>query len=170
MFRLMIWVAIFFFLLLSCSTSQFGWKAKPESVEKKGTKGVLVEDFDPLSLNDDDIVILPTEKASGSETKEGTEMEKVTLDTEKPSGETVQGFRIQLLATKDEIQAREARKNAVFKFYEKVYLVFESPHYKLRIGDCTTKKEAEELKMKAIQNGFPDAWIVPSKVYPSKDE
>ena len=30
--------------------------------------------------------------------------------------------------------------------------------------DCKTRKEAEELREKAVRNGFRDAWVVPSKI------
>jgi len=71
---------------------------------------------------------------------------------------------VQLLATSDEEMAREEKKRAVFKFEDKVYLIFDAPMYKIRVGDCLTRKEAEELKKQAVSQGFTDAWIVPSQV------
>ena len=153
-----------FLFLLSCSASQFGWKAKTETDDKGKEKSDLLEDFDPLSLRDDDIVITPTEKTSKTNETEKRETENRVISIDQPEPELVQGYRVQLLATGDEIQAREAKKNAIFRFSEGVYLVFEVPLYRLRIGDCKTRKEAEELREKAVRNGFRDAWVVPSKI------
>lgn len=170
MLRKTIWLTFLVFLILSCSLSQFGWKRESESEEKGKGQGVFVEDFDPLSLNDDDIVILPTEETQKDEFVKGQEADKLTQDSESVTEEMIQGYRVQLLATGDEKQAWAAKKKAIFKFEENVYLEFEAPLYKLRVGDCETKKEAEEIREEAIRKEFRDAWIVPSKVYRKKDE
>ncbi len=146
--------------IFSCSTSQFGWKTETESGGKE-----CLEDFDPLSLNDDDIVVTPKERIPQADIVGRLEPEKTPKNSEEAVEEMVQGYRIQLLATGDEVQAREVKKDAIYKFEENVYLVFEAPLYKLRVGNCRTKKEAEGLKMEAIRKGFRDAWVVPSKVY-----
>lgn len=158
------WLIVGIFFMLSCSASQFGWKAEDEIRNQRAEKSGFIEDFDPLSLNDDDIVITPVEKPlpSAEEEKPAPIMQTPTPDKSTP--EIMQGYRVQLLATGDEPQAREAQKSAIFRFEEGVYLVFEAPLYKLRIGDCQTRREAEELRQKAVRNGFHDAWIVPSKI------
>ena len=156
-------------IVVSCSSSQFGWKEGQETSDKEIRNKRLLENFDPLSLEDDDIVIRPVEKTSQSDEIESREREERDQTTEKITPEMVQGYRVQLLATGDEIQAREAKKNAIFRFQEGIYLVFEAPLYKLRLGDCQTRKEAEELRDRAVRNGFPDAWVVPSKVHLTKN-
>jgi len=163
MFRKKYWLIIFVLFLFSCSTSQFGWKREPEPVEKE--KNVFKEDFDPLSLNDDDIVILPESPTSQKVVAKRPVHEKPAVGEEKSGQEMIKGYRIQLLATRDEAQARKTKRDAIFKFQEHVYLIFEAPLYKLRVGDCQTEKEAEALRKKAREKGFRDAWIVPSKVY-----
>ena len=56
-------VALLLFLIASCSTSQFGWKSESGS-EKKSSQGKgYVEDFDPLTLEEEDIVVSPQEKS-----------------------------------------------------------------------------------------------------------
>ncbi len=155
-------------LMLSCSASQMGWKAESDTEGKIGEKRNLLEDFDPLSLNDDDIVITPVLRTSTTNNIVRREQETRIINEERSEDEMVQGYRVQLLATDDEFNAREAKKNAIFRFEEGVYLVFEAPHYRLRIGDCQTRSEAEALREKAIRNGFRDAWIVPSKIFPQR--
>ncbi|MCD6116865.1 SPOR domain-containing protein [bacterium] len=160
-----IWVSTVL-LLAGCSSSQFGWKEAPGTSESK-TK--MDESFDPLSLNDDDLKI--EKKISGSEQdslksnvsnliQSGIQPVKEDRNNEDFS----KGFRVQLLATADEEMARKEKKKAVFKFDDNVYLIFEAPMYKIRVGDCITRKQAEILKKRAVRNGFTDAWVVPSPV------
>jgi hypothetical protein len=157
-------------LLCGCSVSKLGWKA--ESGSDQGEKG-MVEDFDPLSLEDDDIFIEPAVKTPPREEGEGQNTnENIDSRTELTEKELVQGYRVQLLATKDEIQAREERKKAIFVLQgEDVYLEFESPNYKLRVGNCLDRKEAEVLRNKIIriarqkkEKEWERAWIVRTRV------
>lgn len=169
MFRKILGLVVAVLFMISCASSQFGRRAESESAGKERGESGFVEDFDPLSLNDDDIVIFPEDKTEESERAEKSKIEEVPSALEGSEVEMVQGFRVQLLATGDEAQAMEARKDAIFKFPEAdVYLELEGSLYKLRIGDCRTKKEAEALREEAIQSGFRDAWIVPSKVHRGK--
>ena len=155
--------------MFSCSASQFGWKADSESGKRTGDKGRYLEDFDPLSLDDDDIAIRPDKTEASTDDEEKPILIETQPESDDASPETVQGYRVQLLATGDEFQAREAKKNAIFRFQEGVYLVFEAPLYKLRIGDCQTRREADQLRENAVRNGFRDAWIVPSRIFLKKD-
>ena len=163
------WLIVGIIFFLSCSASQFGWKAEDDMRNQRAEKGGFIEDFDPLSLDDDDIVITPVAKPPPPAEEDKPAHITPTQAPEKSTPAIIQGYRVQLLATGDEPQAREAQKSAIFRFEEGVYLVFEPPLYKLRIGDCQTRKEAEDLREKAIRNGFHDAWIVPSKIQLRRD-
>lgn len=74
------------------------------------------------------------------------------------------GYRIQILATQDVFEAEAARKRAEQVFNEPVYVVFESPYYKVRIGNYTNDLDARNLERQAKQRGYPSAWIVPSDI------
>lgn len=81
------------------------------------------------------------------------------------SSRMVEGFRIQLLATRDESEARRARDDARSSFPENSYLLFDNPYYKLRLGDCLTRTAADSLQQRAVSKGFSGAWIVRSQVH-----
>ena len=50
-------------------------------------------------------------------------------------------------------------------FYnEVVYLIFESPQYKVRIGDFTDREEAIRFCNLLRKESYPDAWVVKSNV------
>ncbi len=151
-------------LLLSCSASQFGWQEGPVTGENESSG--YIEDFDPLTLNDDDIVIESADRTEPSEEPQSSELEIPSSPLPGNTEEMVQGYRVQLLISRDEELATEAKKRAIFQFPEEdVYMVFETPYYKIRIGDCLTEKGAEQLMNEAIRKGYDDAWRVQSKVY-----
>jgi hypothetical protein len=148
--------------LLSCSLSQFSGKSGAE--KNKAGAGSYDENFDPLSLNDDAFKVTPPDQAGDRQAV----AQRVTVPkTERSEGgeATVQGYRVQLAATTDENRARDLKKEAMLKLKEKIYLIFESPNYKVRVGDCKSFDEAKLLKQEVQNSGFPEAWIVKSTVY-----
>lgn len=79
--------------------------------------------------------------------------------------ETLQGFRIQLIATTNYDEALSV-KNEINKAYPDlwIYTVFEAPSYKVRVGDFTSRAEAKPMLDKFKSEGFKTAWIVPDKI------
>jgi len=148
--------------LLSCSLGRVG--AKPDAEKNKSGTGVYDENFDPLSLDDDTFKVVPPDQTQNK----GADSQPVkVLKTSRRTDsaeETIQGYRVQLAATTDENRARDLKKEAMLKLKAKIYLIFESPNYKVRVGDCRTFDEARLLKQDVITSGFPDAWIVKSNV------
>ena len=47
---------------------------------------------------------------------------------------------------------------------EKIYIKFELPNYKLRIGNFDSRKKAEAYRNKVIQLGYRSAWVVPTLI------
>jgi len=74
------------------------------------------------------------------------------------------GYRVQIVSTQDVNQAENVADRAVGFFNQPVYIVFESPYYKVRVGDFLRDLDAMDVERKARQNGYPGAWIVPSDV------
>jgi len=44
-------------------------------------------------------------------------------------------------------------------------LEFDSPYYKVRLGDFHIREEAEEIREIVRSRGYPKAWIVKSKIW-----
>lgn len=118
---------------------------------------------------DDDIAVEIDEFAGGGEFSDETEVSG-EIDT-GDGGETyttagvVDGFRIQVSAVSykdnadriaDEVRDRLAGYG--------VYVEYINDLYKVRVGDCSTRSEAESLRSKLVNLGYDDAWIVKSKV------
>jgi len=54
------------------------------------------------------------------------------------------------------------------KVNEDVSIVFDAPVYKIRVGNCVTRNEAENIKINLVKFGYDTAWIVRSKVLARK--
>jgi len=134
------------------------------------TSGRLDESFDPLSLEEeDDLAFKTTQPQAVRETP-------VYLPLEEPGNQEnipvvnreMEGFRIQLLSTKDLESATRAKAIAMEQFEDvrvKFYLEFDSPYYKVRLGDFQSREEAEDVREIVRSRGYPKAWIVKSKVW-----
>ena len=79
--------------------------------------------------------------------------------------ETLQGFRVQLIATTEYDQAITLRNELNLRYPDLwIYTVYESPMYKVRAGDFSNRYEAKTLLDKIQADGYRAAWIVPDKV------
>ncbi|NLP10410.1 SPOR domain-containing protein [bacterium] len=84
---------------------------------------------------------------------------------EENAGVYAYGYRVQLVATREEAEARANMQSALLSFSENVYLLFDNPYYKLRVGDCLSRSQADSLQQRALAKGFANAWITRSQVY-----
>lgn len=88
-------------------------------------------------------------------------------ETRRPDG-LINGYRVQLIETDDRSAALDARNLALLRFRENVYLIFEPPLYKVRVGDFGSREGALRLQDEAIRKGFKRAWVVGAKIAPDK--
>lgn len=139
-----------------------------------GTKEVVKEEtpiqdvyqydefFDPLTLDDDDILIEGHDQTSNIVTTQNNpDPEKIIAVKE------VNGFRVQILATKNIETASLFEQEASERFGHldhKTYLIFEAPLYRIRVGDCRERSDAEALRDLATQYGYRESFIVKSKI------
>ncbi len=76
----------------------------------------------------------------------------------------IEGFRLQVFATKSRSTADSLKTVIEGKIEEKVYVKFEVPNYKVRVGNCKSREEAEILKAKLTRYGYRFAWIVRTRI------
>lgn len=76
----------------------------------------------------------------------------------------VDGYRIQLFSGSERNNAN-ALKTKFLKLYPEtpVYLIYQQPYFKLRVGDYRTKIEAQQIFYK-LQNDFGQVIIIPDKI------
>ena len=120
------------------------------------------ESFDPLTLDDDDIII------AGDENSQIIDNSGNIPDIDKPMVvKEITGFRVQILATKNIETASLFEQEASERFNNldhKTYLIFEAPLYKIRVGDCKERAQAENLRDQAMQYGYRESFIVKTKI------
>jgi len=134
---------------------------KPENEEK--TTGIVNEFFDPLILNDEELEI---KKTISIETKSDQLDQNLSKpDTSYQQPEISPGFRVQICAVSDEDRAKQIQRDALMKFInEEIYLIYDIPYYKVRVGNCLTRYEADQLQKLAVEKGFEDAWVVRTNI------
>ncbi|HEM48747.1 MAG TPA: SPOR domain-containing protein [Caldithrix sp.] len=155
-----LFLLIFFIGCASSSKVQTGIDSGDRDVS-----GKYDESFDPSTLDDDDIVIGKTDDKT--QTKQVANETDKNQATEKIIMHEVEGYRVQILATQGIEAATLQQQKAVDRFSDngyKVYLIYEAPLYRLRIGDAITRKEAELIRDLAKERGYDEAFIVRSKV------
>ncbi len=79
--------------------------------------------------------------------------------------EYASGFRVQVFssASIDDARARKAEVEALHPT-EWVYLEYDPPAYKVRLGNFLNRFEADRFAKVLIDEGYPDAWTVPARV------
>ena len=75
-----------------------------------------------------------------------------------------QTFRIQIGATELFGDARREKEIAEEVFDQPVYLDYEVPYYKLRVGSFADRRSAEQYLPKAKMAGYKTAWVVTVRV------
>ncbi len=79
---------------------------------------------------------------------------------------TIAGFRVQIGSTQDLSEAIDERAEAetILTGYN-IYIVYDSPYYKVRAGDFRARYDAAQAANYINTHGFTGAWIVPDNVF-----
>lgn len=79
------------------------------------------------------------------------------------------GWRVELFSSSDRLQSEQKAREAAELFKEEsVYVQFDHPYYKVRVGNFTDRKEAEKLLSKARRSGFSSANVVKAMIIPQR--
>ena len=96
----------------------------------------------------------------------GTQSDKVSNDMSSVAATSEIRYRVQLLASSRIETVREQKKMVEKKISEPILIGYEAPYYKLYAGDFSRRQDAQSLLPKVKRLGFPDAWVVSTKVLP----
>jgi len=77
---------------------------------------------------------------------------------------SVKGYRIQIMISEDEKDLINVKQKLELIIKEKIYIIFELPNYKLRVGNFDSRKKAETYRNRVIQLGYRSAWVVPTLI------
>ncbi|MBX7182184.1 MAG: SPOR domain-containing protein [Bacteroidia bacterium] len=90
-----------------------------------------------------------------------------TYINESSSKKTCEGFRVQVLSESGndaKKKANDAKTTFLSQFSKyPAYLIFQTPNFKIRVGDFRTKLEAYHC-LKEIQSVFPNAFVVKDEI------
>ena len=117
-------------------------------------------DFNPDLLNDPEPnwpqIVNPLSDSFESESIISSKNDSIQVD--------IEGFRVQVFATQDRKKAEDIKEELSFKFDEKIYIIFEAPNYKVRIGNFLDRDDAEKLRMELVKESLSSSWIVRTKI------
>jgi len=153
-----------------------GAKYGEETVSEETTTKVIPSKLDPLDLPQDTRIIpkLQPHKGAITGSEDAPDVVKDTVDekqtpptkTIQPQVDTLasQALRIQLHSTELFGEAKRERIIAEEVFDQPVFLDYEVPYYKVRVGSFSDRKDAEVYLQKAKNAGYQNAWIVAVRV------
>lgn len=75
------------------------------------------------------------------------------------------GYRVQVYSTDNLDEANTIRTELLFKTNQKnVYLVFEPPFYKVKVGDYQSMSDANQMNFKLNQMGYTESRVVKDSI------
>ena len=77
---------------------------------------------------------------------------------------TQEGYRLQIFESSSVEETNRTLQKFERSLKDSIYMVFEAPLYKLRLGNFITKKEAEKQKENLNKKGYKNIWIVRSRI------
>lgn len=128
--------------------------------------------FDPLELPQDSInipatrpAIVPRSKLSPTMKLVGGNAGAILAPTANAVDSNFQssliGFRVQLMNADRYAEAKRASQVAMEIFDQPVVVDYEVPYYKVRVGDFSTRADAERYQLWVQRAGYQKAWVVP---------
>jgi len=79
----------------------------------------------------------------------------------------IEGFRVQVLATSSQENADRLRYELAIEYGKDIYIIFDAPNYKVRIGNFIDRRLAEKLRLELINKGYPSSWIIRTRIEPN---
>ncbi len=151
--------------LLGCSSSSpdvTGEQKQGQESQKDMKKPMSYYEatLDP-SQYEDDVEVVEKKKI---EEKDTTEL-RIPKDSTVVQETSQLGFRIQIFSTSNIDEAMNMRTNVLTKLpQDSVYIVYDPPVYKIRLGDFQTRYDASIELPTIVNMGYSDAWIVPDNI------
>ncbi|MBT8379202.1 MAG: SPOR domain-containing protein [Ignavibacteria bacterium] len=166
LFAVFLTIVLFYFLGCSASTGSRYEKKEVKNVEQRNENNEQIEeDFDITPYKTDielETEQMPTGKLPNDVWYQYDESESGS--NKKVIG-TTDGYRVQVIATDDIEEANQTRSEIYVKTTnKKVYVNFEPPFYKVKVGDFTSRNDADDLKFMLNQLGYKESRVVQETV------
>ena len=76
----------------------------------------------------------------------------------------VKGYRVQVAISENQEDLIDIKDNLEKVIKEKIYIQFELPNHKLRVGNFSSRKKAELYRNKIVRLGYRSAWVIPTLI------
>ena len=76
----------------------------------------------------------------------------------------VKGYRVQVMISENQEDLIEVKDSLEKLIQEKIYIQFELPNYKLRVGNFSSRKKAEVYRNKIARLGYRSSWVIPTLI------
>jgi hypothetical protein len=148
-------------LMLGCAASEP--ETSPREPRQKNTSTapltVYERDFMPSHF---DVAIAQVESSSQRYT--AREQDTITTATNTTT-ELTPGFRVQVMFSNSINEATKVKNEVALLFSaDIVYVLYDSPYYKVRVGDYQERNDATQALKILIDKGYMQSWIVPDRV------
>jgi len=148
-------------LILGCAASQPETPAnepRPKT-QQSAPLTVYERDFAPSRY---DVAIAEVE--SSSQHYIAKEQDSIDTAVRSTTG-LVPGFRVQVMFSNsiDEATKVKGEVGQLFPF-DIVYMLYDSPYYKIRVGDYQERNNAAQALKILLEKGYMQSWIVPDRV------
>ena len=155
-------------LLIGCSASSGSRYETKKETDKETTTEVtteVAEDFDITPYQTEINIEAPPIATDKLPSDVWYAYDDSLVEMQRQIVSTTDGYRVQVLSTDDIDEANRVRAEVYEKTTRKeVYIIFEPPFYKVKVGDFTSKAEAENLRFKLSQLGYTESKIVQETV------
>lgn len=135
-----------------------------ESIQKNSTE--QNEDFDITPYKTE--IVVPEQKVYSEKNDRNIWFDYGSPEIDnKPKSlvGTQDGFRVVVLTTDNIEEANLLKADDYFsKSSDEVYIDFEPPFYKVKVGDFYTQKSADDLKFKLNQLGYKEVKVIKDKI------
>jgi len=84
--------------------------------------------------------------------------------TKTVSRESEDGFRVQIFETQSANEAQSFFRESSTALNDSVYLTFDAPFYKIRVGNCIARYDAIVLQKELKNTGYKTTWIVRTRI------
>jgi hypothetical protein len=148
-------------MILGCAASEpeTPQREPRQKIPRTAPLTVYERDFTPSRF---DVAIAQVESSS----QRYTAREHDTIATAaNPAAEFTPGFRVQVMFSSSIDEATQVKSEVALLFpSEIVYMVYDSPYYKVRVGDYQERNYAAQALKILIDKGYMQSWIVSDRV------
>jgi len=166
--KLLFIVIVIISLLFGCSAStgsRYETKNETEKETKTEVKKEVAEDFDITPYQTEIDIEAPPIATDKLPPDVWYGYDDSLVEMQRQIVGTTDGYRVQVLSTDNIDEANQVRAEVYEKATMKeVYVIFEPPFYKVKVGDFTSKSEAENLRFKLNQLGYTESKVVQETV------